>query len=118
MRDLRTLVRYVSWEWAKRLGITPDMTSSCLMIPSPVDRKALRLIATSGGGWDHVSVSRADRCPWWEEMDHIKRIVFLPDEVVMQLHVGAADHVNIHPYTLHLWRPLDRELPLPPQEYV
>lgn len=78
------------------------------------------VIASSGDGWDHVSVSTRDRCPTWEEMDRIKRIFFKPAEVAMQLHLPADDHINCHPYTLHIWRPhgVKRAIPLPPKEFV
>lgn len=80
---------------------------------------ALRVIASSGGGWDHVSVSLADRCPTWHEMDAMKRVFFRPDEVAMQLHPAEKDHVNCHPFTLHLWRPNGgKRIPLPPKEFV
>jgi hypothetical protein len=36
----------------------------------------------------------------------------------MQVHVPASEHINIHPYTLHLWRPLLLEIPRPPQGAV
>lgn len=78
----------------------------------------LRVIATSGGGWDHVSVSLEDRTPTWAEMDWVKRKFFRPEEVAMQLHVTAENHVNIHPHVLHLWRPHAAEIPLPPKEFV
>jgi len=26
--------------------------------------------------------------------------------------------VNIHPYCLHLWRPVGQDIPLPPVEFV
>ena len=78
------------------------------------------VVASSGDGWDHVSVSCKDRCPTWAEMDAIKRIFFKPGEVAMQLHVTAEDHINVHPFTLHLWRPhgTKRAIPLPPKEFV
>jgi hypothetical protein len=37
---------------------------------------------------------------------------------VMQLHVATADHINCHPYCLHLWRPHAAAIPLPPKEFV
>ena len=101
----------------------------------------LRLQISNGGGWDHVSVSLATRCPTWEEMCAVKRVCFEPHEVVMQLHPSEANYVNCHPFCLHLWRPqtadeierikaewgdewpyeqLDSpgEIPLPPAEMV
>ena len=65
-----------------------------------------------------MSVSRQSRCPNWVEMDFIKRRFFEDHEVAMQLHVAPKDHINRHNYTLHLWRPQDRDIPLPPQEFV
>jgi hypothetical protein len=92
-------------------------------------RAVLNVIASRGGGsadiggddpysrWDHVSVSLADRCPTWEEMCFIKELFFERDEPAMQLH-PVKDYVNNHPYCLHLWRPLDVEIPLPFPEMV
>jgi hypothetical protein len=80
----------------------------------------LRVIAASGGGWDHVSVSLVDRCPTWEEMEVVAKVFFKDDEVAMQLHVPAADHINCHPFTLHWWRPTSklRKIPMPPKRLV
>ena len=77
-----------------------------------------KLIASSGEGWDHVSVSRSSRCPNWPEMEHIKRLFFLDHETAMQLHVPPSEHVNHHPYCLHIWRPLGVEIPVPPSIMV
>lgn len=73
----------------------------------------LRIIATVGDGWEHISVSRTNRPPSWEEMSWVAR-KFFGDEPAMQLHVSSADHVNHHPNCLHWWRPQAVELPLPP----
>ena len=78
----------------------------------------LHVIASSGGGWDHVSVSLADRCPTWLEMEAIARLLFRDGEVAMQLHVPAKDHINEHPFVLHWWRPRLKRIPLPPKGYV
>lgn len=78
----------------------------------------LKVIASSGEGWDHVSVSRRDRCPSWEEMEFVKRLFFKDDETAMQLHVPPTKHINNHPYVLHLWRPQGVEIPLPPPDFV
>lgn len=67
--------------------------------------RSLRVIASRGGGWDHVSVSLPDRTPTWEEMNWVKGIFFGPDEWVVQYHPAESDYVNCHPFCLHLWRP-------------
>ena len=63
------------------------------------------VIASDGGGWDHVSVSTPERVPTWEEMCKIKSLFFDDEEVVMQLHPAKSQYVNYHERCLHLWRP-------------
>ena len=99
-------------------GWIGDETCGVFNIPSPIDRGTLRVVASAGDGWDHVSVSRTTRCPNWPEMDEVKRLFFHAGEVVMQLHVADADHISVHPYCLHLWRPQNAAIPLPPKDMV
>jgi hypothetical protein len=85
-----------------------------------VEGVELHVIAGRGKGWDHISVSCRDRCPTWNEMDKMKRIFFDDSEVAMQLHVPVKDHINLHPFTLHIWRPISKRkpIPLPPKDLV
>jgi hypothetical protein len=78
----------------------------------------LKFIASWGEGWDHVSVSRTDRCPTWEEMAWVKDRFFEPEEAAMQLHPPQSQYVNRHPFCLHIWRPHRSIVPLPPIEFV
>ena len=80
----------------------------------------LRIVASWApwSGWDHVSVSLPDRCPTWDEMERVKRAFFHPHEAAMQLHVPVSDHVNLHPYCLHIWRPHYMPIPMPPGIFV
>lgn len=82
----------------------------------PVEGVELRVIASSDAGWDHVSVAPLNeaRCPTWGEMDAIKRLFFLRDETAMQLHVPELEHINDHPYCLHMWRPIRGVIHRPP----
>lgn len=74
----------------------------------------LRVIASDGAGWEHVSVSLINRCPHWDEMAYIKSLFWDEEDCVMQLHPPKSEYVNQMPYCLHLWRPNDgREIPLP-----
>jgi len=81
----------------------------------------LRVIASSypddDGGWDHISVSLENRCPTWQEMEKVKKL-FMGDVVAYQLHLPRSDHINNHPYVLHIWRPWTQVIPLPPKSYV
>lgn len=78
----------------------------------------LRVIVGDGEGWEHVSVSREDHCPTWDEMHWVKNLFFKDEEAVMQLHPPASKYINQHPYCLHLWRPTGVSIPLPPQWMV
>ena len=85
------------------------------------------VIASNMDGWEHVSVSvlmdnvtteGRRRCPTWDEMCWIKDLFWTPKETVVQLHVPRAEHVNNHPYVLHMWRPTRAEIPMPPSAMV
>lgn len=80
---------------------------------SPIDKAPLVVIASFGMGWDHISVSRKNRCPNWPEMCFIKDIFFEDDEVVIQYHPKKSEYVNDNKNCLHLWKPHNIELPMP-----
>jgi len=95
-------------------GYAGDETCGAFRVRSPVDNGEMHVLCSSDFGWEHVSVSRRNRCPNWTEMSLIKAMFFKDDETVMQLHVPSSDHINDHPYCLHLWRPTHQEIPRPP----
>jgi hypothetical protein len=76
--------------------------------------RLVAVIVSDEEDWDHVSVSLPTRCPTWEEMCFIKDLFFEPHEVVMQLHPAKSEYVNHHPFCLHLWRPQNKRIPVPP----
>ena len=79
----------------------------------------LRLLSSGPqDGWEHVSVSMHTRTPTWAHMCAVKTWFWTDDEVVMQLHPAKANYVNLHPYCLHLWRPIEGVIPLPPLEML
>jgi hypothetical protein len=84
----------------------------------PFRGRDLRIVASHGMGWDHVSVSLANRCPNWEEMCFVKSIFFDDEEAVMQLHPPQSKWISNHPFCLHLWRPQSADIPLPPEIMV
>ena len=114
MRDLRELDQY------RVDGDTENDRQyyGVFCVISKSSRRTLRVIASSDMGWDHVSISLQNRCPNWHEMEQIKHMFFKDDEIAMQLHVPSYDHINIHPHCLHMWRPIDGVIPLPPKEMV
>ena len=121
MRDLHELDR---WRITDPTALTHtggwagDDACGGFVIPSPIDGQRMVVMASNGDGWDHVSVSRKNRVPNWAEMSHVYRLFFTPDEAAMQLHVPADQHINIHPFVLHLWRPHTTDIPLPPRLFV
>jgi hypothetical protein len=81
-------------------------------------RPKLTVIASDGGGWQHVSVSTPFRTPTWEEMCLVKGIFWDAEDTVLQYHPPESEYVNNHPYCLHLWRPTEQSIPLPPSFMV
>ena len=75
---------------------------------------ALRVIASNGGGWEHVSVSLRTRTPTWAEMSAVKSLFWEPEDCVVQYHPPASLYVDCHQHCLHMWRPLDVWVPVPP----
>lgn len=120
MKPLRDLNAYRDRRRGRQTGHEGGDLSGVFYIPYPRSpTTVLQCIASIGEGWDHVSVSVGlPRTPSWSEMDFVKRAFFRPEEVAMQLHVAESDHISIHPYVLHLWRPHSADIPLPPKEFV
>ena len=72
----------------------------------------VKVIASDGLGWEHVSVSRSDRTPTWDEMCQIKDLFWESEDCVVQYHPAKKDYVNVHNHCLHLWR--TEGIPTPP----
>lgn len=77
--------------------------------------KRLRVLSGCGDGWDHVSVSLTHRTPTWQEMNWIKDRFFEPDELVIQFHPPKDQYINVGKTALHLWRPWNQKIELPPR---
>lgn len=75
-------------------------------------------IMSFGGGWEHVSVCPRNRKPDWDEMCKVKDIFWSPDECVVQYHPAESNYVNLMENCLHLWRPIEEQMPVPPTLYV
>jgi len=78
----------------------------------------MRIIASWGGGWDHVSASYYNRVPTWDEMCILKDVFFEKEECAMQLHPPESNYKNHMPYCLHIWRPQEVNIPQPPLIFV
>lgn len=62
--------------------------------------------------WRHVSLSRKSRLPTWEDLKMVKRVFIGKDKKAIQVFPAEDEYVNIHPYVLHLFSPIDHN-PLP-----
>lgn len=69
-------------------------------------------IERDGRAWVHLSVSRRDRVPNWDEMVRIKEIFLGKESLAVQVFPPRSEWVNLHPNCLHLYQCLD-ECPLP-----
>jgi len=78
------------------------------------------VIWSFGGGWEHVSIAPYNRkyTPTWDEMCILKNSFFRDDEAAVQYHPTKSEYVNNVPNCLHLWRPIESELPTPPSIMV
>jgi hypothetical protein len=92
-------------------------------VPTRQHTAPLKILASDGLGgehepWEHVSVSLPDRCPTWKEMSLVKSLFWADTDCVIQFHPPRSEYVNNHDFCLHLWRPVGREIPLPPSILV
>jgi hypothetical protein len=65
-----------------------------------------------GKRWLHVSASYADRVPTYDELCEVKRLFIGNGRHALSLYPRFDEHVNHHPFVLHLWSCLDGH-PLP-----
>lgn len=60
-----------------------------------------------GREWLHVSASREKWNPTHEDMALVKRDFIGEDRYAYSVWAPSHNHVNIHPYCLHLWALMD-----------
>ena len=89
-------------------------------VPSPIDNARMKVISDNGvdSKWEHVSVSRVNRCPNWPEMCFIKDLFWDDEEIVIQYHPPKSKYINNSKYVLHMWRPVKNKVPMPPTIFV
>lgn len=108
-------------KWRKRFGVYTECQGNDGAFVVPFDHKTLLgVIASAGGGWEHVSVSpfRKQRTPTWEEMSFVKDLFWNEHEAVIQFHPPKALYINNHRWVLHMWRPIGIDIPFPPPSMV
>lgn len=76
--------------------------------------KGLRVLASAvkyhGWEWLHVSFSRPNRIPSYEEVQLVKEN-FFGDRKAIMVFPTKEHYVNTHKYCLHLWYSIDNPIP-------
>ncbi len=62
--------------------------------------------------WAHLSYSRVDRIPSWEDGKRVKDVFLGPKRKALIVLPPDAEYFNLHPNCLHMFCSLDRD-PLP-----
>ena len=114
MRNLHELDRYRK----EMFGMLGNSKSGYFVVY--VDNIPFGVVASVDGDWEHVSVvpRKKKRTPTWEEMCAIKDMFFHEEEEVIQIHPRKSEYVNVHPYCLHMWRPVDGLKTSPPPFHI
>lgn len=121
---------------------SPKKADGKYVIPHiKIDDYLFLVLASTGLGWDHVSITiwkntykktridrktiktetipvNVERCPTWEEMCFIKELFFEPTECAVQYHPPMADYISNHKWCLHIFKPQEMLLPMPPSVMV
>ncbi len=125
MKDLKKYEQYRVYDGSDLLNIIfgqYDMLESQKAYVFSKEKGDYYIQTLQTFGWDHISLvvrtyyngKRVERIPGTSELEEVCEMFFGEDEPVVEVHPRREDYVNINPYTLHLWRPINEELPLPP----
>jgi len=112
MRPIEEILSDSKHVYSYPIEISDDGMRGYLLI----QRTEMTFVASWGGDREHVSVAPVKRkiLPTWEQMCIVKDVFFKEDEAVIQIHPPRADYVNMLTNCLHLWRPISKQLVLPP----
>ncbi len=64
-------------------------------------------VELDGRRWVHVSASRKDRLPSYDDLAVVKAAFIGHARQAIQLFVPRSEHFNLHPFCLHLWHCVD-----------
>jgi hypothetical protein len=114
MTTLEKLRKAERWRIKGQGGTEADGWNGWFLVP--LDGEMYQVIIADGMGWRHLSISNAQKkmLPSWQTMCRVKDLFFGDDCWACQFHPAKADYINDHPWVLHIWQPLDVELPQPP----
>lgn len=109
-----------SQEYFRTQGRRDDGNNGFFIFPHyKISDYEIRCQVSDGLGWEHVSITigaknkNATRCPTWDEMCWVKDQFWDDTETIIQYHPPKSKYISCHPFCLHLWRPIDFEIPIP-----
>jgi hypothetical protein len=81
----------------------------------PIRGEVYLVMISDGLGWRHLSISNVQKklLPDWHAMARARDLFFADDSWVVQFHPPKEDHIDDHPYCLHLWESLHEPMPHP-----
>lgn len=98
----------------KNYRVHPVLGLNSFLVPCNFVKLAvLASIDTDDNGikWEHVSVSLKNRLPTWQELKFIKMLFWDPEDEVIQFFPPQSQYVDVQKNCLHLWRPINVDLP-------
>lgn len=108
MRTIRDMLPRVLPAGWRRIDSDPFPagyeTAAGLRILVSIDRME------SGDRWLHVSVTRRERMPTWEELREVKNLLIGREKEAAQILPRESEYVDVHRYCLHLWSPVDADI--------
>jgi hypothetical protein len=86
----------------------------------PLEGELWFVIISDKMGWKHLSVSNSQKnvLPGWTILSRLKDAFYGDDEWACQYFPAKEDYINDCEWCLHLWTPLDQELPKPSIVFV
>lgn len=84
------------------------------ILPNPRTMKGMYILIQADNlqGWEHISIAipSENRWPTIEELNWIREFFWDTDERLVQFH----GKLKKNEFCIHLWKPIDQELPVPP----
>lgn len=68
--------------------------------------------------WEVISILSDNGYADWDTVCSIKNEYFGEDETIIQLHMPKNVEKELNPNAIYLWKPLKKEIPLPPKKMV
>jgi hypothetical protein len=110
-------------------GIPGSGSNGCFLLLCPVTGCTLRVIVSNGRDWqqagmpgepwEHVSISKEfGILSTYLERKWVRETFWEDEETVIEFWPPKSKFVNINPGVLHLWRPTETVIPMPPERCV